>query len=139
MLRRSLQIRTEHDGSCTMVHACVVFVRIRMYTTEQVRTWEYCGSLGVRSNMHNGYAVIETRLRKSLYLRWDRNTIVAYIYRESTERVRSLASNIIGLFHLKMSAHLSCFDHIQPTVLMPAYPRNRFTDTAPFSFEGRSF
>ena len=32
-------------------------------------------------------------------------------------------------------AHYVLLDHVLHTVLMPAYPRNRFTNAAPFSFE----
>ena len=52
------------------------------------------------------------------------------------------ASHGIDQLHINVFASIllitSCFDHVLLTVLMPAYPRNyrRFTDAAPFSFEG---
>ena len=58
-----------------------------------------------------------------------------------TRKKSALASSQgIGLLHINVCASIllitSCFDHVQPTVLIPAYPRNRFTDAVKFSFEG---
>ena len=51
------------------------------------------------------------------------------------------ASHGIDQLHINVFASIllitSCFDHVLLTVLIPVYPRNyRFTDAAPFSFEG---
>ena len=50
------------------------------------------------------------------------------------------ASHGIDQLHINVFASIllitSCFDHVLLTVLMPAYPKNRFTDVVKFSFEG---
>ena len=67
--------------------------------------------------------------------------IIPYAYR-CTARSMGLRcpAHGIGLLHLNVCASIllitSCFNHAQPTLLMPAYHRSSFTDAALFSFEG---
>ena len=66
--------------------------------------------------------------------------VFPYAYRFTGSYVRWSALESYGIGHVNVCAYIllitSCFDYVQPTVLIPAYPRSQFTDAAPFCFEG---
>ena len=110
------------------------------------RSWIPFSGYMTSSRMHTGAQ------RAVDDLQWTSGPVYTAVYRypstgtavQYSSSCRSmecaLASHGISLLHLNVCASISlitsCFDHAQPTLLMPAYHRSRLTDAALFSFEG---